>query len=291
MSCFEKLPFFISLLLVDVGVERLLTPKMSSSSSSSSKKDEAVAFLVVDLGLTFWKSSSVLASKRDGRESFFTALLLASGCVVLVVCLVGGVVVTEEAANRLSEPKRSSSSENGSTLVMLLSLLEPFIPAFVDTGSVKTEGLVGTSETEEGEGEEAGKAEWEAGSGSIGLARFWLDSSGGGKAKPDTPGFCPGTSPPKASSLSTEDRWAGCCLPALDWGLRCAEPFARLCMTRDLQSQYYIRNSNNDKATNTALPLQSQAQFYKTLLVLSFILAKQMAKVVDITRFFWYHLV
>lgn len=74
MSCFEKV-ILTSLLLVEVGVELLLTPKMSSTSSSSSKKDEALSFLV-DLGLTFWKRSSVLSSKMDGSVllsfSFFS---------------------------------------------------------------------------------------------------------------------------------------------------------------------------------------------------------------------------
>lgn len=149
MSCFEKL-FLISLLLVDEGVELLLTPKMSSSSSSSSKNDEALDFLVVDLGLTFWKRSSLLSSKMDGSVllSFFCPTsLLARGCVVLVVGLLEGVLVTEVAPKKPSEPKRSSSSGAGSTL--LLSLLESFFPVVVVTGSVSTEGLEDVSGTED----------------------------------------------------------------------------------------------------------------------------------------------
>lgn len=146
MSCFEKLLLLlISLLLMDVGVELLLVPKMSSSSSSS-KKDEALAFFVVDFGLTFWKRSSLLSSKMDGNVllslSFFNVTpLLACCCEVFVVVLVEGVFVTEVVPNRLSGLKRSSSSGDGSTLVLLLSLFEPFFPALVDTGSVITEGL------------------------------------------------------------------------------------------------------------------------------------------------------
>lgn len=65
---------------------------------------------------------------------------------MLVVCLLGGVLVTEVAPKK-SEPKRSSSSGAGSTL--LLSLLESFFPAVVDTGSVSTEGLEDVSGTED----------------------------------------------------------------------------------------------------------------------------------------------
>lgn len=132
----------MSLLFVDVGVELLLIPKMSSSSSSSSKNGEALAFFVEDLGLMFWKRSSLLSSKMDGRVflslSFFRPTsLVAGGAGVLVVCLETDVFVT---LNRLSEPKRSSSSEGGSTFVLLLSLLESFFSSF-DTGSVSAEGL------------------------------------------------------------------------------------------------------------------------------------------------------
>lgn len=85
--------------------------------------------------------------------------------------------------------------------------------------------------------------------GGVGLARVWLDLSGEGKTKPDRPEFDPGASPPRVSSLSTIDLWAACCLAALDWGLRCAEPLARPCMKEDLHSQYHFRNPSNGKPT------------------------------------------
>ena len=63
--------------------------------------------------------------------------------------------------------------------------------------------------------------------GGVGLACFWLDMSDGGKTKPETLGLDTGTSTPGVTSLFSTDLWADCCLAALDWGLRCAEPLAR----------------------------------------------------------------
>lgn len=237
MSCFEKLLLFlISLLLVDEGVELLLSPKMSSSSSSSSpKKDAALAFLVVDLGFTFWKRVSVLSSKMDGSVllslSFFKSIpLLAWGCVVLVGCLVDGTLVIGAPPNRLSEPKRSSSSgDSSSSLLLLLSFTESF-SALEDTGSFSSDGL---AEVWEGKGEEEGSAVGAAKLVIVGLAREWLDLSDVAEGKPDRMGFGPRTSPLRVPPLSSIDFRAACCLAVLDWGLRSEEPLARLCTTGD----------------------------------------------------------
>lgn len=149
MSCFEKLlPFLISLLLLDVDIELLFSPKMSSSSSSSKKDETLGAFFVAACDFTVWKKSSVLSSKIEGSVlislSFFSPLpLLAWGWLVLVVSFVDGwegLLETDIVPKRLSEPKRSSSSDNSGLLALLLSLLEPLLPAFV-TGRVSSEGL------------------------------------------------------------------------------------------------------------------------------------------------------
>lgn len=89
-----------------------------------------------------------------------------------------------------------------------------------------------------------GRAVGAAELGSVGLARAWLDLSGGGKTKRERLRFGPAKSPPAVSASSAMDLWAACCLAALDWGLRGAETLARLCMTEDSHSQYHIRSPN-----------------------------------------------
>lgn len=241
MSCLETL-LPVSLLLVDVGVELLLNPKMSSSSSSSSGKGEALTSFF-DLGLAFWKRSSVSSSKMDGSVllSFFELKSLATcGCEVLAVCLVEEALEAEVAPNRLSVAKMSYSSEGGSTLLLLLSLLESFFTAFLDSGSVSTRGLGTASGREAVGGEAAGKAEEAAEEAAevsgVGLTVAWLFLCGKGKTKPVRLELDLKTSLLLLCSSSATDLWAACCLAALDWGLRCAATLARVCTTEELHS-------------------------------------------------------
>lgn len=152
------------------------------------------------------------------------------------------------APKRLSEAKRSSSSKDGSTLALLLSLLESFFPAFVVTGSASTEGLGTAVGGGAREREAAGKAAAAVESGGAGLASTRLFFSGKGETTPNRLEVDPGTPLSSASSSSTTDLWADFCLAARDWGLRCAETLARVCMTQDLHT-YHIRNPSYGEAS------------------------------------------
>lgn len=152
--------------------------------------------------------------------------------------LAENVSETEVGPKRLSEAKRSSSSEGSS--ILLLSLLEFFFSAFVNSGSVGATGLGAASERGGRDGEAAGKAVEAAELVSGRLACAWLDLADG-KTKPDRLEVDPGI------TSSTADLWAACCLAALDWGLRCTETLARVCTTEVRAHQEESNGKENIK--------------------------------------------
>lgn len=237
ISCLEKLlPFFISLLLVDDGVELLLTPNMSSSSSSSSKNFDCLAFLAVDLGLAGWNKSSTSSSKIDWNVLLSLSFLAANtplptGGVFAVDSTVGGVFVTDVASNRTSEAKMSSTSEYANTLP--LGLLDSFFRASFDSGNDKTEGLGDPFRTVCWEGGEAAKTVGVEEVEIVELLLVWLALSGRRDSESDRLGFGPDAAVLVKLSLSSTDLCTAFCLAALVWGLRWPAPLVRLCRTED----------------------------------------------------------
>ena len=134
---------------VELGVEPVLIPKISSSSSpsssASSMKDGACAFFA--LGFTFWNRSLVACWSKidtgagppagDGSGAFLV-MLGAGGALLLLTA---------------TEPNRSSSEEDSIGWASPLTSLESVSPGWVDTGSERTEGLVRDCVKDSWEGE------------------------------------------------------------------------------------------------------------------------------------------